>query len=59
MEQTLNYGIILFGDTRICGWVTDWEYPNNGSVTVVIEGVKYKTGVNNLLLKHKEPEMNK
>ena len=59
MDQRLNYGIILFGDIRIAGWVTEWDYPNNGSVNVVIDGVRYKTGVNNLLLKHKEPEINK
>ena len=53
-KNDLNYGIIVFDDIRIEGEVTGWEYPNNGSVNVTIDGIIYKTGVNNLLLMHKD-----
>lgn len=54
MEQTLNYGIIIMNNMRISGKVDYWEYLSNGSVNVVIDGVRYKVGVNNLLLMHRE-----
>ena len=54
MEQTLNYGIIIMDNMRISGKVDYWEYLSNGSVNVVIDGVRYKVGVNNVLLMHRE-----
>ena len=52
--RDLNYGIIVFDDIRIEGEVTDWEFLNNGTANVEIDGIKYKTGVNNILLMHKD-----
>lgn len=54
MEQTLNWGIIIFGNIRITGPVDHYDYLNNGTVDVVINGVRYRVGANNILLKHKE-----
>lgn len=52
--RDLNYGIIVFDDIRIEGEITDWEFLNNGTGNVEIDGIKYKTGVNNILLMHKD-----
>lgn len=54
MDKILNWGIIIFGDIRIEGHVDFWEYMNNGSVNVVMDGTRYKVGANKILLMHKE-----
>ena len=42
MEQTLNYGIIVFDSIRIEGKITFWEYMScNDTVNLVLNGVRY------------------
>ena len=52
--QNLNYGIIRFNDTTISGKVTSYDNSLGSTITVVIDGVTYKTGINNVLLMHKD-----
>lgn len=52
--QNLNYGIIRFNDTTISGKVTSYDNSLGSAITVVINGVTYRTGINNVLLMHKD-----
>ena len=55
MEQTLNYGIIVFDSIRIEGEITFWEYMScNNTVNLVLNGVRYKVDASNVLLMHKD-----
>ena len=54
--QKLNYGIIEFFGIRREGYVDYWEVKDNGTISIEIEGVSYKTGVNNVLLMHKDQD---
>ena len=55
MDQRLNYAIILLGEIRIEGWVDDYDcVMNYPGCIVIIDGVKYRTSINNVLLMHKE-----
>ena len=50
-----NYVIIIFGDLRIEGWITDYEMiTSSPTARIEIDGVWYKTGTNNVLLMYKE-----
>lgn len=53
--MNFNYAIIIFGDLKIEGHLDDWSFPVNlSSANLKIDGVWYKTGVNNVLLLEKE-----
>lgn len=55
MNQKLNYAMINFGGNIIRGRADDWDYSSAYDiVNVCINGVWYQTGVNNLLLMHKD-----
>lgn len=53
-----NYAIIHVGNTRIEGWVDDWEILNTSNTTINlrVDGTWYKTACSNVLLMHKDKD---